>query len=219
MEKARRTVDVALFGRMIADKPEWNVDASCQVAHAISTNTVKMDFDFFTAVDDLKPGDSAGSDMMGTVQFNSSCFYRYAVLDVAALRANLDGGDAQLGRAVEAFVRGFLSAIPTGKQNSMAAHNFPSYALAVVRDGGSPVSLTNAFLKPARPRAEDTDLVDDSIQKLEQYARRMQDVVGEAKRFTWADRDLPTTGSDPARVERIGEFYATVSRLASGASS
>jgi CRISPR system Cascade subunit CasC len=220
LEKARRTVDVALFGRMIADKPEWNVDAACQVAQAISTNRVQMDFDFFTAVDDFKPRDNAGSDMMGTVQFNSSCFYRYAVLDVDALRANLGGDDAKLLRsAVSAFVKGFVSAIPTGKQNGMAAHNFPSYALAVVREGGQSVSLTNAFLKPARPEGHDKDLVDDSIQKLESYADRLRDVLGEATWMTWADRDLKATEASPLRVKRLGEFYDGVTARAVGAST
>src|SRR5690606_17698699 len=148
LEGSRGAADLALFGRMIADKADWNVEASCQVAHAISTNRVQMDFDFFTAVDDFKPRDTAGSDMMGTIQFNSSCFYRYAVLDVGALRANLDqgeGGDALLEKSIGAFLRAFVSAIPTGKQNGMAAHNFPSYALALVRDAGQPISLANAF--------------------------------------------------------------------------
>lgn len=219
LERARRTVDVALFGRMLADKPEWNVDASCQVAQAISTNRVQMDFDFFTAVDDFKPNDSAGSDMMGSVPFNSSCFYRYAVLDVDGLRANLDGGDELLATSVNAFVRAFTSAIPTGKQNSMAAHNFPSYALAVVRKEGQSVSLTNAFLKPARPRGEDVDLVDDSVHKLEQYAARMRDVIGKADALTWADRDLPTCGDYPTRAQGLNEFFAQVTRLATGAAS
>ena len=215
LETARNTVDVALFGRMIADKPDWNVDAACQVAQAISTNRVQMDFDFFTAVDDLKPRDTAGSDMMGTVQFNSSCFYRYAVLDVDSLRGNLDGDAALLRRAVRAFVQGFVSAIPTGKQNSMAAHNFPSYALAVIRSAGQPLSLANAFLKPARPRGEDIDLVDDSIQKLESYAARLQDVLGDAVHLTWADRDLASDG--PRRVATIGEFYESAASGAVGA--
>lgn len=217
LETARTTVDVALFGRMIADKPEWNVDAACQVAQAISTNRVQMDFDFFTAVDDLKPKDTAGSDMMGTVQFNSSCFYRYAVLDVDSLRANLDGDEALLRRAVRAFVQGFVSAIPTGKQNSMAAHNFPSYALAVIHHGGQPLSLANAFLKPARPHGDDDDLVDDSIRKLESYATRLRDVLGDANRLTWADRDLPDDG--PRRMPTIGEFYDTVAGSVTGAPS
>ena len=219
LERARRTVDVALFGRMIADKPDWNVDASCQVAQAISTNRVQMDFDFFTAVDDFKPGDTAGSDMMGTVQFNSSCFYRYAVLDVDALRTNLDGGDALLARAVRAFVEGFVTAIPTGKQNSMAAHNPPSYALAVIRERGQSVSLTNAFLKPARPEGHHKDLVDDSITKLEGYAERLRDVLGDATWMTWADRDLQASEGAPTRVKRLGEFYNAVTARAVGASA
>ncbi|MBL8602068.1 MAG: type I-E CRISPR-associated protein Cas7/Cse4/CasC [Myxococcales bacterium] len=220
LETARRTVDVGLFGRMIADKPEWNVDAACQVAQAISTNRVQMDFDFFTAVDDFKPKDNAGSDMMGTVQFNASCFYRYAVLDVDALRENLGGDDeALLRRAVSAFVKGFVSAIPTGKQNGMAAHNFPSYALAVVREGGQSVSLTNAFLKPARPEGHHKDLVDDSITKLEGYAERLGDVLEGATLLTWADRDLQASEGTPTRVKRLGEFYNAVTARAVGASA
>lgn len=219
LEKARRTVDVALFGRMIADKPEWNVDAACQVAQAISTNRVQMDFDFFTAVDDFKPKDNAGSDMMGTVQFNSSCFYRYAVLDVDSLRANLDGDDKLLKSAVNAFVKGFVSAIPTGKQNGMAAHNFPSYALAVVRDGGQSLSLANAFLKPARPKGDDTDLVDDSIQKIEDYEQRLRDVAGEGFRITWADRKISPSDGGMERAKTIGAFYDAVVARAAGASS
>lgn len=217
LDRARNTVDVALFGRMIADKPDWNVEAACQVAQAISTNRMQMDFDFFTAVDDLKARDTAGSDMMGTVQFNSSCFYRYAVLDVDSLRGNLDGEDRLLRQAVRAFVQGFVSAIPTGKQNSMAAHNFPSYALAIIRKGGQPLSLANAFLKPARPRGEEVDLVDDSIQKLESYATRLLDVLGNADRLTWADRDLLNGGAQ--RIATIGDFYDSVTTRALGAAS
>ena len=74
LQEGGKTPDLALFGRMIADNPDWNVEAACQVAQAISTNRVTMEFDFYTAVDDLKPKDSAGSDMMGTVAFQSACF-------------------------------------------------------------------------------------------------------------------------------------------------
>jgi CRISPR system Cascade subunit CasC len=219
LAKANQAVDVALFGRMIADKPEWNVDAACQVAHAISTNRVQMDFDFFTAVDDLKPKDTAGSDMMGTVQFNSSCFYRYAVLDVNGLAKNLESETGLIQRAVRAFVQAFVSAIPTGKQNSMAAHNFPSYAMAVVRENGQALSLANAFLKPARPRDDKTDLVDDSIQKLESYAMRLRDVLGPSEWLSWADRDLPTADVAPTRVATLGEFFERVATGAVGVAS
>jgi CRISPR system Cascade subunit CasC len=209
---AQGAVDLALFGRMIADAADWNVDASCQVAHAISTNRVQMDFDFFTAVDDFKPGDSAGSDMMGTVQFNSSCFYRYAVLDVDALLENLDKNSALTKKGVEAFVRAFVTAIPTGKQNGTAAHNFPSYVMAVVRGAGPSLSLANAFLKPARPQGESVDLVDDSIAKLEGYAARLADVAGDGLRVAWADRDLGAIdGVELVRARQISELYSKVS--------
>src|SRR3546814_18381467 len=59
-----KAVDVALFGRMLADMTEKNQNAACQVAHAISTHAVEREFDFYTAVDDLKPDDNAGADLI-----------------------------------------------------------------------------------------------------------------------------------------------------------
>ena len=76
-----KAADLALFGRMLADLPGKNVDAACQVAHAISTHKVGVEFDFYTAVDDLQPEAETGAGMMGTVEFNSACFYRYANID------------------------------------------------------------------------------------------------------------------------------------------
>ncbi len=77
-----KAADLALFGRMLADLPTKNIDAACQVAHAISTHKVGVEFDFYTAMDDLKTAeDEPGAGMMGTVEFNSACFYRYANID------------------------------------------------------------------------------------------------------------------------------------------
>ena len=104
--------------------------------------------------------DTAGADMIGTVEFNSACFYRFATLDVSELvggdrdekKTRPFGlqGDAELARTTaSAFLTAFIHAIPTGKQNSFAAHNPPSLVFAIVRDG-PPVSLANAFVKPSR---------------------------------------------------------------------
>ena len=154
-----RTPELGLFGRMIADAPEWNVDAACQVAHAISTHRVSMEFDFYTAIDDRKREDTSGSDMMGTIPFNSACFYRYLVVDVADLAKNL-GGDqaaaAQARKTLAALLRAAVLAIPSGKQNSMAAHNPPSFILVDVRDGGAPRSLANAFVDPVKPTRQES---------------------------------------------------------------
>lgn len=140
-----KAVDVALFGRMLADMPEKNQNAACQVAHALSTHTVEREFDFYTAVDDLKPEDTAGADMMGTVEFNSACFYRYAVVDWEKLVENLQGDAELAAKGLRAFLEGFVVAEPTGKQNTFAAHNPPEFIAVSVRRNTAPRNLANAF--------------------------------------------------------------------------
>jgi CRISPR system Cascade subunit CasC len=168
--------DLALFGRMIADKPEFNVEAASQVAHAISTNRVSMEFDFYTAVDDLKRSDSAGADMLGTVEFNSATFYRYANLDVSALRQNLRDNKQLAEDTARAFMRAAVEAIPTGKQNSMAAHNKPSFVMLVVRTD-APCNLANAFLRPVQPGHEG-DLMQASIKRLDEHWKKLTAMYG-----------------------------------------
>jgi CRISPR-associated protein Cas7/Cse4/CasC subtype I-E len=160
-----KALDLALFGRMLADMPEKNQYASCQVAHAISTHAIEREFDFYTAIDDLKPEDTAGSDMMGTIEFNSACLYRYAVVDVEKLAENLQG-DVDLAHVgLRAFLEGFVVSEPTGKQNSFAAHNPPKYVLVCVRKSGLPRNLANAFEDPVRVKGEES-LTKKSIQHL-----------------------------------------------------
>jgi len=144
-DKSRLSLDVALFGRMLAVMPAKNQDAACQVAHAISTHSVEREFDFYTAVDDLKPDDTAGADMMGTVEFNSACFYRYAVVDWEKLVENLQGDTELAAKGLRRFIEGFVVAEPTGKQNTFAAHNPPELVALSVRRNTAPRSLANAF--------------------------------------------------------------------------
>lgn len=213
----RRAADLALFGRMLADLPGLNRDAACQVAHALSTNAVSLEFDFFTAVDDLKPrAEDTGAGMLGTVEFNSSCYYRYANIDLRQLRENL-GGDEALARAtVCAFLQAAVRAVPSGKQNSFAARNPPSLVMGVVRDDGA-WSLANAFVKPIRPRGE-ADLVAASIGALDSYWGRLASMYGDASGVrgvvvdaAYADR-LTTLGS--ARIATVPELIARLTEAA-----
>ena len=143
--KSRLTLDIALFGRMLAVMPEKNQYAACQVAHAISTHAIEREFDFYTAVDDLKPEDTAGADMMGTVEFNSACYYRYAVVDWETLLTNLQGDVDLATKGLRVFLQGFVLAEPTGKQNSFAAHNPPEFVSVTVGRDAAPRNLANAF--------------------------------------------------------------------------
>ena len=145
------SVDVALFGRMIAEAPDLNVDAACHVAHALSVDAHALLFDYFTAVDDLQPGDNAGAGMIGTVPFAASCFYRFATVDLGLLARTLGGAAtpnaAGAVDAAMAFASAFPVTLPSGKQATFAAYTLPSLVLAVVRDGPA-VSLANAFEQP-----------------------------------------------------------------------
>jgi CRISPR system Cascade subunit CasC len=172
-----KAVDVALFGRMLADMPEKNQNAACQVAHAISTHSVEREFDFYTAVDDLKPEDSAGADMMGTVEFNSACLYRYAVVDWEKLVENLQGDTGLAARGLRAFLEGFVVAEPTGKQNTFAAHNPPEFVSVSVRRNTAPRSLANAF-ETAIYVKKGESLTRKSAEELATEAKSLQTAFG-----------------------------------------
>ena len=204
-----KAVDVALFGRMLADLPSVNQDAACQVAHAISTHRVEREFDYFTAVDDKGDADETGAGMIGQVEFNSATLYRYAVLDLRKLLANLQG-DVELAlSAVEAFTRALALAIPSGKQNSFAAHNPPEFAGLCLRHA-TPLSLANAFEKPVSPRA-DQALTEQSVERLVAYERKLSAVYGTAQ-DQWLTLDL--TGRWPADKGEAATNLATLSQRA-----
>jgi CRISPR system Cascade subunit CasC len=174
LRAARKSADVALFGRMLAEKPESNVDAACQVAHAFSSHASDPEIDFYTAVDDrTEERDEIGAGMMGTQGYNSACFYRYALLDFGQLARNL-GDRAMAAATTRAFLRAFSLAIPRAKQNSHAAQNLPSFALFAARERGAPVSLANAFAQPIRGE----DLIGASVRALCGYQKRLGDLYG-----------------------------------------
>lgn len=150
------SVDVALFGRMVADAAELNVDAAAQVAHAISVHAVEPEFDYFTAVDDLKPEDSAGAGMIGTVEFNSSTLYRYATVNLSGLLKNLGTVDAA-AEATRAFVKAITTSMPTGKQNTFANRTLPDAVLVALRTD-FPVNLVGAFEEPVSGNGESSRL-------------------------------------------------------------
>lgn len=146
--KAGEGVDIALFGRMVADDPALNTDASSQVAHAISTHKVENEYDYFTAMDDRSPEDQAGAGMIGTIEFNSSTLYRYATVAAHDLKKNLGDADAS-AKAVKEFLRAFVCAMPTGKQNTFA-NGTPPYAVMVAIRRDQPVNLAGAFENPIK---------------------------------------------------------------------
>jgi CRISPR system Cascade subunit CasC len=155
--------DVALFGRMVADIPAINVDAATQVAHAISTHPVELEFDYFTAVDDLNPAEETGAGMIGTVEFNSATFYRYANVSPALLAENLGSVD-EVRPTLEAFLHAWVKSIPSGHQTTFGHRTLPEFVLMLVRSD-QPINLAGAFEEAVLPRGAD-GIAASSVQKL-----------------------------------------------------
>jgi len=165
------TIDIALFGRMVTSEAFADVEASMQVAHAISTHAISQESDFYTAVDDLVKGDSeddTGAGMMGDIDYNSSCYYIYAALDTDQLRINLEHSPEALkltGKIVQCLLETMAYSNPSGKQNSFAGHVLPDVVYVEKKHKKIPVSYANAFVKPAY-QTRDKDLVQVSEDKL-----------------------------------------------------
>lgn len=199
--KDKNSVDLALFGRMVADVTDLNVDAAAQVAHAISVHAVETEYDYFTAVDDHKKADTeedAGAGMIGTVEFNSSTLYRYATLDVGQLARNL-GDVTVVRRGVEAFARSFVRSLPTGKQNTFANRTLPDAVVVVVRDD-QPVNLVGAFEAPVVLDGGST--VEAASRALAAYAREVSDAFGDTAVRSWVVGVGPRTSALDALGER-----------------
>lgn len=193
-----KAIDVALFGRMVADDTDLNVDAAAQVAHAISVQAVDTESDFFTAVDDVKndsdeEGD-AGAAMIGQVEFNAATYYRYANVDANRLYDTLGDVDVT-AKAVAVFVRAFLTSMPQGKINTFAQGTLPDVVVVNVRDTQA-VNLVGAFERPVEP-----DYVQHATQALVRREQELDAAYGIEPVRTWVIR----IGDDTKDAERLAE--------------
>ncbi len=166
--------DIAIFGRMVADDHSLTVEGAGMFSHALSTHRVSNEVDFFSAVDDVNPEDTAGAGHIGTLEFNSACYYRYI-----GLNCDLLCDDGHLGHfskeerqdVVEAFLRAAILAVPSARHNSMFGHNPPQFVLGLARQG-QPLSLVNAFEEPIRSR---NGYLESSKQKLNEHFDQLRE--------------------------------------------
>lgn len=182
--------DIALFGRMVADAPNLNVDAASQVAHAIGVEEASTEFDYYTAMDDRAPEDNAGAGMIGTVEFLSSTMYRYATLDVYHLCENLGSVRASV-QTTAAFIQAFVRSMPTGKQNTFANRTVPSAVIIQLRDS-QPISLANAFEMPVRPYGNKST-IEVACERLVKQEQNIDNAFGLMPKATYAICAAPGT--------------------------
>ena len=177
LSKPKKAVDIAMFGRMLADSPKYNMEAAVQVAHAITVHKSAVEDDYFSAVDDLNKGlEDKGAGHIGERGYGAGLFYLYICIDCALLEENL-GGDVTLsGKALEALINAVTKVSPTGMQNSHASRAYASYVLAEKGDQ-QPRSLAQAFLKPVKP-FDDEDMFDKSVKAITTRYENFDKVYG-----------------------------------------
>lgn len=178
--KADTAADIAMFGRMLADDPSFNREASVQVAHAISTHKVVVEDDYYVAVDDLKDPaerEDAGASFIGVQEFAAGLFYLYACVDSDLLKRNLTGDASLAADAVEALVRASATVAPRGKQASFASRARASFIM-VERGSQQPRSLAAAFLKSVAASEGQGDLAVSSISRLMAFREALDQTYG-----------------------------------------
>ncbi|MBK5913909.1 type I-E CRISPR-associated protein Cas7/Cse4/CasC [Rhodocyclus purpureus] len=178
LRKPSRSVDIAMFGRMLADSPAFNVEAAVQVAHAITVHKSAVEDDYFSAVDDLNSGlEDKGAAHIGERSFGAGLFYLYVCINRELLKENLGGDEALTEKALAALIHAVTKVSPTGMQNSHASRAYASYVLAEKGDQ-QPRSLAQAFLKPVKPHA-DEDILEKAVVALRKRQQNFDKVYGE----------------------------------------
>ena len=172
LRRADGAVDIAMFGRMLAESPNYNREAAVQVAHAFTTHRAQAQDDWFAAVDDLKSRDEeAGAGHLGEHGFGGGVYYLYACVNVDLLVENLDGDAALAAKGIEALARALATATPKGKQNSHAHHPRAGF-IRVERGAQQPRDLSGAFHKALAPDER------ESVRALTEMAERINHAYG-----------------------------------------
>jgi len=230
-------VDVALFGRMVTDESIRDVEASCQVAHALSTHRVEEEFDYFTAVDDLQGKDESereedsGADMIGDVEYNSACYYKYFSVDLSALvdnlvgrgiRKDVPGEDERKAhdlarKAILAMLEAAVMVTPTGKQNTFASHTLPAAVLVEIRPVRTPISYANAFVKPVYYSESQEGLVQATLERFGTHVDKLSRAFGlKSDRRFWFAPEHPVKIAYTEAIETLPELYQKLKEAMDG---
>jgi len=178
-------VDIALFGRMVAQAAEMSVEGAASFSHAISTHKVSNEVDFFTALDDLST--DPGAAHMGSIEFNSATYYRYISLDLGQLHETLAG--VVLPEAVEAFTKALFTSVPAARQATQSGASPWEFAKVFVRKGHRLQVPFETAIKPAIAR--DGGFIQPSIEALTGYLsikeKQAGALFGKLSEFTISD--------------------------------
>lgn len=202
--KKDTAADIAMFGRMMADATEYNVEAAVQVAHAITVHEVAVEDDYFTAVDDLNRGEeNVGAGHLGETEFAAGLFYLYLCVNRDLLVENLGSDEARADDILRALTEAAVKVTPTGKQASFASRAYASYLLAE-RGCQQPRSLSVAYLTALR----NPNLLESAIMSLQETRNKMDAVYGKCSDACYEMNAYAGNGTLDAALDFVAGNHA-----------
>lgn len=148
--------DIALFGRFLASLTEANIDGAMSRAHMVTTHSIAVETDFWTAMDDLSR-DASGNDEeetagsgaghLGDRPQTSGVYACSCAVDLDQLQTNL-GEDGDFKKVIKVF----LPALITASRGKGYIHQFHHRSLPglflVELTEACPLNCLAAFEKP-----------------------------------------------------------------------
>jgi len=173
--RVNESVDNALFGRMLAARPQYNVEAAMSVAHGFTVNECTTEEDYFTATDSLQESTkdedgkvNKGSGHLDKAFFAEGVFYHTFILNVDLLKKNL-GGDIELvEHVIKTLFEVAAMASPTANMSRGAGSQAPSAYVMVEKCNKFPRQLGIAFLNAI----EGPNILEKAIDALETAKRK-----------------------------------------------
>ena len=197
-------IDVALFGRMMAERTVMNVPASVYVSHAFSTHESMEDVDFFSATDDLLGigEEDTGAAHINNISFDTACMYEFAYIDTDILMDNLkdmENKEEMLKTVIETLIPAMVLETPDGKQTTFASRPAPSAVLIEMQDKKTVFDYANAFEEPVWKEP----IVKNSVAALVEECESTDKMYGEYRGLTKRLWMSSVDGVEPENATKV----------------
>lgn len=180
--RVNESIDNALFGRMLAARPGFDIEAAMAVAHGFTVNECTTEEDYFTATDSLQNALSSeegkvnkGSAHLDKAFFAEGVFYHSYILDVDLLVSNLGGNVELAEEVIRTLLEVSAMASPTASKNRGAGSQAPSGYMMVEKCDKFPRQLAVAF----QDAIEGPKVFEKAIEALEDTKRKFDKVYYE----------------------------------------
>lgn len=168
-------VEIAAFGRFMANNEGAKVTSPLSGSHAISVGGKSTTNDFFTLIDDIANHSSFLSATENKVdKYDSAVYYSTLAIDTDIFLNNLNNDSDTMLKTLPTLMKAYvLKSTPSGKQNSAFSYAIPStIAFSVAEEAYN----NNAFSAFEKPINEDPSRT--ATQRILDYLDRCIEITG-----------------------------------------